>query len=509
MFRSLVAIALASSWLCLAGCSGDTKSAKEHHPLVVVGFDGMEWKVAAPLIRAGRMPHLKALIERGSAGYLYTEKPALSPVCWTSIATGMRKGEHGIDNFLDASGTPYTSAQRRTKAIWNIASDYGLKTLCVGWWVTWPAEEIDGWMIAPYSTAGQNAFNWKGSVRKDLPDQTWPRALFDEIVPIVEDVRASGRLKAVAADYFHVPPRVELDAVEKNLMLQTLWSIEADEIYLRVVKHMQARPDVKPDLTLTYFGCTDVVSHRFWRYMEPGSFKYSIPADKVAEFQDAIAKSYEQADRILGEVLAGAPKDANVIVCSDHGFHAEFIDAPRDDGLSGHHLDGPPGIVVMAGPDVTAGFGQAAILEGKGDVEDAGFIYDVTPVALALLGVPTARDMQSYDGGPLMKRMVTKERREVAKGDTVRSHDEGFRKAASHGPMVDKSVVEDANRALAELGYLGITSDDEDERTRPPAKKKSTGESVPPTEKTEGTSDKGGGQTPASPTKAPGEQSKN
>ena len=163
----------------------------------------------------------------------------------------------------------------------------------------------------------------------------------------------------------------------------------------------------------------------------------------------------------------------------------------------------------MAGPDVNAGFGRSAILDGKGDVEDAGYIYDVTPVVLALLGVPIARDMQSYDGGPLLKSMVTKERRETARGDTVRSHDEGFREAAQQGPAVDKSVLEDANRALAELGYLGITSDDEDERTRPPAKSKSTAEPETPPTHSDKTSDGGGESTSASPTKPPGEQSKN
>jgi predicted AlkP superfamily phosphohydrolase/phosphomutase len=474
----------------LVGCGEDERTAREHHPVVIVGFDGMEWRIAAPLIRDGRMPQLKALIERGSAGYLYTEKPALSPVCWTSIATGMRKAEHGIDNFLDPTGTPYTSVQRRTKALWNIASDYGLQTLCVGWWVTWPAEEIAGFMVAPYSTAGQNAFNWKGSVRKDLPDQTWPRALFQDVVPIVEAVRASGQLETVAASYFNVPVRAGLDDVEKKLLAQTLWSVEADEIYLRVVQNMQKRGDVKPDLTMTYFGCTDVVSHRFWRYMEPGAFKYSIPAEKVEEFKDAIANSYEQADRILGEVLAGAPANANVIVCSDHGFHAEFVTQPHPEGLSGHHLDGPPGIVAMAGPDVVAGFGTKAILEGKGRIEDAGYIYDVTPVVLTLLGVPIGRDMQSPDGGPLAKHMLRKELRESARGYSVRTHDEGFRRAQARAPEVDAKVLDDANRALAELGYLGVGASDEDERTRPPAKPATVDESK------DATKPKDGEQTP-------------
>ena len=54
-----------------------------------------------PLVDAGRMPHLKALVERGVMGDLMTLQPILSPILWTSIATGERAYRHGIHGFVE------------------------------------------------------------------------------------------------------------------------------------------------------------------------------------------------------------------------------------------------------------------------------------------------------------------------------------------------------------------------------------------------------------------------
>ena len=58
---------------------------------------------------------------------------------------------------------------------------------------------------------------------------------------------------------------------------------------------------------------------------------------------------------MVGEILAAAPSDANVIICSDHGFHAVNTDGRSSDGFSAHHMDGPPGVVILSGPDFRSG----------------------------------------------------------------------------------------------------------------------------------------------------------
>ncbi|MFG0316593.1 MAG: alkaline phosphatase family protein [Planctomycetota bacterium JB042] len=455
--RALAAVALAA--VAAVGCS--RKEAAPHHPVVLIGVDGMAWEVAKPLLVQGKLPHLEALVRRGAAGFLYTLKPALSPVVWTTVATGTTPDRHGIVNFLDPrSQQPFTANARRGRALWDVATEYGLKSLCVGWWVSYPAAEVDGWMVAPYSAAGQNDKNWKGNLSADLPDQTWPRDLIDEIWPIAAGVSAPERFKEIDARYLGDVDASKLDDLERRLDDQTRWSVAADESFAAVATALLERPDVEPDLTMVYLGGPDVASHRFWRYAYPYLYDYDVPAGGVAELAGRIERFYVEADRMIGEIVAAAPDDANVIVCSDHGFHAVSTRRPNPNGFSAHHLDGPPGVIVMAGPDVKA-VGADELLSDDRNVRprNLGQVLEIAPVIHHLLGIPLARDLKVPDGGALMKNTVSDALKAARPPvPAVDSHDDGFR--APSAPLgVDEEKVRDFEAWLESLGYLGVGGD--------------------------------------------------
>ena len=73
---------------------------------MVLGSDGMDPRILDQLIRDGRMPNLKALAEKGGYARLGTTIPAESPVAWSSFATGMNPGKHGIFDFSIATPLP-------------------------------------------------------------------------------------------------------------------------------------------------------------------------------------------------------------------------------------------------------------------------------------------------------------------------------------------------------------------------------------------------------------------
>ena len=126
--------------LYLASCSQTTA------PVVLIGVDGFEWDVALPLIRAGRMPTLEGLMRRGTFGELSTQAPAKSPVIWTTVVTGKEPPKHGILDFTrfneNGERVLYTSADRTTKALWNILSEAGQSISVIGWWNTFPVEAV-------------------------------------------------------------------------------------------------------------------------------------------------------------------------------------------------------------------------------------------------------------------------------------------------------------------------------------------------------------------------------
>src|SRR5689334_14910537 len=121
--------------------------------LLLIGWDAADWKLIQPLLDAGQMPNLARLIAGGVHGNLATIYPVLSPMLWTSIATGKRAYKHGIHGFTeplpDGSGVrPITLLSRKTKAIWNILNQTGRRSLVVGWWPSHPAEPLNGVMVS-------------------------------------------------------------------------------------------------------------------------------------------------------------------------------------------------------------------------------------------------------------------------------------------------------------------------------------------------------------------------
>jgi hypothetical protein len=95
--------------------------------VLLIGCDAADWNVISPLIDAGKMSHLSKLGEAGIVGDMSTLVPPLSPLLWTSIATGRRPCEHGVVGFFerdpDGRGVrPFRVTRRKVKALWTIAT---------------------------------------------------------------------------------------------------------------------------------------------------------------------------------------------------------------------------------------------------------------------------------------------------------------------------------------------------------------------------------------------------
>jgi predicted AlkP superfamily phosphohydrolase/phosphomutase len=128
--------------------------------ILLIGWDAADWKVIQPLMDAGKMPNVQRLVKHGSAWQIATLHPPLSPMLWTSIATGKRPFRHGIHGFTepapDGSGVrPVTNLSRKAKALWNILNQNDLRSVVIGWWPSHPAEPINGVMVSDhYHRAG-------------------------------------------------------------------------------------------------------------------------------------------------------------------------------------------------------------------------------------------------------------------------------------------------------------------------------------------------------------------
>jgi len=99
--------------------------------VVLLGWDGATWKIITNLLAKGEMPNLRRLLEYGAVGVLQTDL-GLSPISWTTIATGKSREHHGIGanvgdhqkrdrqedlNYFDPS---LTSDNVAAKQIWDM-----------------------------------------------------------------------------------------------------------------------------------------------------------------------------------------------------------------------------------------------------------------------------------------------------------------------------------------------------------------------------------------------------
>ncbi len=76
--------------------------------VVILGLDGMDPGLATKYILEGRMPNFKKLAEKGVFRPLQTSHPSMSPVAWSTFATGVDPSGHSIYDFLTRDPCTYT-----------------------------------------------------------------------------------------------------------------------------------------------------------------------------------------------------------------------------------------------------------------------------------------------------------------------------------------------------------------------------------------------------------------
>lgn len=135
--------------------------------MIVVGFDGLEPTIVDALLESGDLPHLAALRAAGGYSRLATTTPAQTPVAWSSFATGVNPGGHGIFDFLRRDPATYlpdlalTRYEQRSaflppravnrrggRTVWEVLSDTGISSTILRCPCTFPPDEFRGRMLS-------------------------------------------------------------------------------------------------------------------------------------------------------------------------------------------------------------------------------------------------------------------------------------------------------------------------------------------------------------------------
>lgn len=409
--------------------------------MLLIGWDAADWKVIHPLLDSGRMPNLEKLVNQGVMANMATLYPHLSPMLWTSIATGKRPFKHGIHGFTEpdpAQGgiRPITNLSRKTKAVWNILSQAGLKCNVIGWWPSHPAEPINGVMVSDHY---QKAVGSRDQAWPMRPGVVHPERLIRNLAAL--------RVHPEQLDEGHILPFVpraaEIDQ-DNDRRLTPLARTIAECLSVR--NAAQAVMHHEPwDFTAVYFDGIDHFCHGFMRYHPP---RLSWVEEKDFDiYSEVVESAYILHDIMLGQLLAETDEDATVMLVSDHGFKSDHLrppSVPREPAgpaVQHRHF----GVFVMKGPGVR----RDERIDGVG-------LLDVCPTILQVFGLPVGGDM---DGKVLINAFERPP--EVA---YLPSWDQEPGPAGLHPPdlKMDPLEAREAIQQLAALGYIDTPPDDQE-----------------------------------------------
>jgi len=257
---------------CVLACAEPSEPSER---VLVVGWDGATWDLIDPLLAAGRMPNLAALLERGARAELESTIVPISSAAWTAATTGQGPGVTGVYSFFEPVEGSYdvrliSAHSNRATPIWRTLARRGHRSVVWGVPVTYPPEPIPGVMVA-------------GMLSPFGADFAHPQALADEL-------RKKG-FKPDLGMWTRERPDHDPAEVERQLALKE-----------EAVEEALATEDWS--LAWIVFKNLDVLSHRLYDGRVDGR----------------IAELLVRLDRSLGRLVAAAGSDANVILLSDHGF---------------------------------------------------------------------------------------------------------------------------------------------------------------------------------------------
>lgn len=149
--------------------------------LIFLGLDGLDPALAERYMSEGKLPNLRKLREEGDFQRLRTTFPALSPVAWSTFATGVNPARHSMFDFLNRSlnsympelsssrvsnpdrilklgkfriplSRPIVEMRRKSKTFWQILGERQIASTVLRVPITFPPEKFNGRMLSAMCT---------------------------------------------------------------------------------------------------------------------------------------------------------------------------------------------------------------------------------------------------------------------------------------------------------------------------------------------------------------------
>jgi predicted AlkP superfamily phosphohydrolase/phosphomutase len=263
--------------------------------VLIIGLDAATFDLIDPWVAEGKLPNLSRLMTSGTRGYLKSVPNLNSIPAWASFMTGVNPAKHGLFWFYERRPDSYAyrylnGSDLQVPAFWDILGAGDRRVGVVNVPMTYPAHRLNGIMIAGLDAPSEESpgFTFPSDLYQEIRDKVG-RYLID--TNILGYARRGRYDQAVKATRKVIALRA---ATTSYLMARYPW-----------------------DLFVVVFTALDRVQHTFWRFMDT---RHPDHEPNKAEYGKAIYHCYAQLDGMVGDLVAQAGPEADVILASDHGF---------------------------------------------------------------------------------------------------------------------------------------------------------------------------------------------
>jgi len=411
--------------------------------LLLIGWDSADWKIMHPMIDAGHLPGVARLVESGTSGNITTLEPQLSPMLWTSIATGKMAYHHGVPGFTEVDPrsrvvVPVSAATRRCRTVWEILAERGLRSNVVSWFATQGERDLPGHVVSNMfcHVKAPAAETPAAELPPPPPGTYWPPDLaeaMNELRVTPHDIDPDHLIR------LFVPDADQVDQTkDRRLWMLATKLAETFSAHNAAVHLLETDPDW--NFFTVYYRAIDEICHTFMPYHPPKM--EGVPEADFERYKLVVEGAYRLHDLLLQRLLHLAGSETSVILVSDHGFHSDHLRpkfTPRvPAGITVWHR--PQGVFIASGP----GFRQDELLFGAR-------LLDVAPTILHHFGLPVGADME----GRVLEEIFA-EKRPVQNVPSWEKPDGASTPRAELGPDANKALLEQ----FVDLGYIEEIPDD-------------------------------------------------
>jgi predicted AlkP superfamily phosphohydrolase/phosphomutase len=260
--------------------------------VLLIGWDGADWRILDPLLEAGALPNLSELIGRGGRAVLKSTLPTHSWSAWPSFLTGVDPADHGVYDIFESRGRgarrlPVSFQTIKERTFLADLTEAGVETVMLNVPLTFPPPAIKGKLVA-------------GGVLPKRRPFTHPESLAAEL----ESAGAPYAINGMSWTTFHNRPGPFLDEADRLVRARQ-----------RAAEHILHTTDWR--VACVVFVATDRINHCLAPYVSPDHPNHvRLSKDPLAE---RVRDVYRLLDEGLGRLVSLTGPEDLVLFMSDHG----------------------------------------------------------------------------------------------------------------------------------------------------------------------------------------------